>query len=693
MKTIKGIGRYFFIAVLLTCGSVLADPLNNWTWRNPLPNGQPAVGPNKLYSITFTNGQFFAVGDRGYEGVSPDGMHWTEFPTATTNILNSIVYGGQFVAAGNNGAVETSPDGTNWVLQSSGITNGITSVAYGNGTYCAVSSHYIITSPDGVTWSKVLGLYGVNAVAGSSYGFVAINGDPVPLSDFSGTNLAYFSSNGRIWSTNALPISDPSYGGSILQLQIVAYANSNFLVAGVIRQLARWDYFILTSPDGINWPTNSNTGSGYTIDPNYWQYDFFLTGGSNTIAGGQGMNYGNNFLQYSTNGASWWTPSTNIPAGQGLAGAYGNGTYVVVASQGVYFSEDSFDWTYMTYTNSPPATGPMSTCNGIAYSNGTYVVATSNSFVMSTNDSVYTIESNTPSLSSVVAFGSSFVGVGTNGAIYQSSDGISWTPRVSGTANNLHCVAVGNNQLIAVGDSGTILTSPNGTTWTSQPNTGVALYGVCYSNGLYVAVGHLSVVLTSPNGTVWTQQNSHANNSDMHAVTYGAAGFLAVGDDGTIISSPDGVNWTLQNSGTSAALETASFGNGYYLVAGANDTVMTSPDAVNWTSRNVGAYGEQIFYGSGFLKGRFDVVGTEGDILESDPVSPLFEFQMGGIFPTNIFNVFITPGSTFRIQSCTNLAAHPPVWSTAATFNNAAGITHWTNNANVKQSFFRVVSP
>ncbi len=83
--------------------SVFGDPLNNWHWRNPLPNGNPPPSnPNAsfaLYGIVFTNGQFFAVGGNGNELTSPDGTNWTQWVTATTNQLNDIIYAGsQFVA-------------------------------------------------------------------------------------------------------------------------------------------------------------------------------------------------------------------------------------------------------------------------------------------------------------------------------------------------------------------------------------------------------------------------------------------------------------------------------------------------------------------------------------------------------------------------------------------------------------------
>jgi hypothetical protein len=295
----------------------------------------------------------------------------------------------------------------------------------------------------------------------------------------------------------------------------------------------------------------------------------------------------------------------------------------------------------------------------------------------------------------VITYSNIFVSVGPAGGIYTSTNGLNWTRRSSGTTQNLHCVTAGNGLLVAVGDNGAIQTSAFGTnSWMSRSSgTSLALYGVTYSNGLYVAAGQEGTVVTSPNGTNdWTVQDS-GQFDDLMSVTYGPAGFLAVGASGTILTSPDGADWTAQTSDSSTNFETATFGDGYYLIAGAGSTVLTSPDGVNWTSRDIGATGGQTIYGSAFLNGRFDVVGSGGTIIESDLLLPgLLNIQIHGAPPEHSFTVFITPGFTFRIQSCTSLAA--PEWSTIATFNNAPATTQWTNTSpEINSTFFRAVSP
>lgn len=677
-----------FTGLILTSFRLLGDPLNNWHWRNPLPSGNPQFPAQALNGIIFTNDTFFAVGNFGVVATSIDATNWAEFSTATSNQLNSIIFAdGQFVAVGNAGTIETSTDGTNWVLQNSGTTSNLDAIACGNGKFVALGA-VVLASPDAVNWSPaVSGLSSASAVTGNSIGFVAVNGS---------TN-AYFSTDGLHWTAHTLTVPVSGFGGRTLIAPIVTSTGSGFIIGGSIYVTSESaDMFMFASSDGVNWTSNA-LGNVYTGSGGF-NYDFFLGGNEQFIAGGWAGTQP--FLQFSRDGVNWAQTNFDLPeeAGPfvlGTSGAFGNGFYAVVTGEygtsPTFASSNVVDWSAQGYSP-PPAVGPTGKFNSVTFSNDMYVVATSSSFVESSNGLPYSVESNTPSASSVIAYGNSFVAVGASGDIYQSTNGLSWTQRNSGTPDALYSVAAGNGLLVAVGTNGAIQTSPTGTIWTSRlSGTSLALYGVAYSNGLYVAVGQEGTVVMSPDGINWTVQDSGQLN-DLLSVTYGSAGFLAVGASGTIVTSPDGVNWARQVAGSSATFETATFGNGYYLIAGAGPAVFTSPDGVNWTSRNIGTTGGQTIYGSAFLNERFDVVGSGGTIIESDPVPPLFDIQIHGVPPEHSFTAFITPGNSFRIQSSTNPGAAQ--WSTIATFNNAPAMTQWTNTSpELNSCFFRAISP
>jgi hypothetical protein len=211
------------------------------------------------------------------------------------------------------------------------------------------------------------------------------------------------------------------------------------------------------------------------------------------------------------------------------------------------------------------------------------------------------------SLASVAWSGTQFVAVGaipgssfaTNvGAILTSPDGITWTPRNSGTSafligvvsSGTAFVAVGGNS--TVGGPATILTSADGVSWTPRaaPGTlgGGALTGVTWSGTQFVAVGSIpgsiDTILTSPDGITWTP-HPPGTSKGLSAVTWSGTQFVAVGGSGQILTSPDGVTWTSRNSGATNGLRSVAWSGTQFAAAGGFE-ITTSPDGVTWTPRS-----------------------------------------------------------------------------------------------------------
>jgi len=59
-----------------------ADPLDNWHWRNPLPEG------NAIDSVVYGNGTFVACAEGGKVLTSSDGVRWSVggLPVSATSI-------------------------------------------------------------------------------------------------------------------------------------------------------------------------------------------------------------------------------------------------------------------------------------------------------------------------------------------------------------------------------------------------------------------------------------------------------------------------------------------------------------------------------------------------------------------------------------------------------------------------------
>ncbi len=189
----------------------------------------------------------------------------------------------------------------------------------------------------------------------------------------------------------------------------------------------------------------------------------------------------------------------------------------------------------------------------------------------------------------------SYVAVGSSGKTLTSSDGTSWTSRISGTTSNLVGVTYGNSKFLSllsswtgvIGTSdngshttGTIFTSSNGTSWTSSSatcrtcdNNTVSINDVTYGNSTFVAVGQSGRILTSSNGTSWTTRTS-GTTSNLIGVTYGNSTFLTllssswegvVGNSdngshttGTVLTSSNGTTWT-STSTTCSTCDNSTF--------------------------------------------------------------------------------------------------------------------------------------
>ena len=141
---------YFFLHPICR-GS---EPLDQWTWRNLLPQG------NDLAAVAYGKGLLVAVGANGTILTSVDGAAWQERNSETTNDLLGVAYGnGGFVATGVRGTILNSTDGITWNPCASVTDKDLLGVAFGNGQFVAVGgihgmSSVIVTSGDGVAWSS-----------------------------------------------------------------------------------------------------------------------------------------------------------------------------------------------------------------------------------------------------------------------------------------------------------------------------------------------------------------------------------------------------------------------------------------------------------------------------------------------------------------------------------------------------------
>jgi hypothetical protein len=197
-----------------------------------------------------------------------------------------------------------------------------------------------------------------------------------------------------------------------------------------------------------------------------------------------------------------------------------------------------------------------------------------------------------------------FIGVGANGAVTYSTDLKTWTVGSSGVAQNLNALASNGSIVVAVGDNGTIVRSSDAASWTAAtftPST-QPLYGVSYTaNGIWVAVGAAGTLLTSSDAATWTAVNtgtttdlkgvaSFSNVVTLNGVASTVYSTAVVGSNGTVLQSADGSTWTHPDARTSAHLNAIVASSGVlpsnqFVAVGDSGVAFTSPDGLNWTAR------------------------------------------------------------------------------------------------------------
>jgi hypothetical protein len=266
-------------------------------------------------------------------------------------------------------------------------------------------------------------------------------------------------------------------------------------------------------------------------------------------------------------------------------------------------------------------------------------------------------------LTAVAAGGSTVVAGGTDGTLFSSPDGKSWTSRRAALNDSTHSMAYGNSTFVSVGSPGAatslggyrLLTSTDGITWTQVGPSGSmgSLSSVVYTSGEgFVAVGSdgsgstpTGLVVSSPDGVTWTQDvDASVPTAGLSAVTYGDGLFVAGGPQGSLYTSPDGTVWTPQSSpDPNADFSLLAFGNGLFVAVdtlSGGDTA-TSPDGVHWTLHvlssllvPVGETGGEtdLAFGEGELMTSTQQTSTDGVTWTQYPPFPIE--QISGLFYT-----------------------------------------------------------
>ena len=708
----------FVLAVLLNANGLCADPLSQWTWRFPSPQGYT------LRAVTYGGGQFVAVGDNGTIITSLDGYHWTNLTFGVFSNLRGVAYAtGCYAVVGDEG-IMISTNAINWNQIPSVTSNALHGIAGNSGwrtnnlpQFVAVgNAGAVIVCSNNTNWRTAYSgttnsLYAVQKISSTYYLMVGDIGTVIRLSatGFSqppqtlvGTtnNLYTVASDGNGVTVAGGDLTrNPFAYTAILTNEIIFSLNSRFYWSG-----EQWlngssdqggpdlwylsDYFILT---GMTYGSNGFVGVGYT---------------------GYGLEYHPAVVMTSANGTSW----TEMPAStseNSLCGVtYGNGLYVAVGDFGsIVVSTNAVNWTeiipnrrsdilavacnsnvciasamHASYSWGFPDFSTLVSKNGINWSASAY---------------------NLAPMADLKCNEIEFVGVGAN-KVFTTTDGDNWLINSSFT-NNLYGVTYANGQFVIVGENGSIFSSTNGTNWNNcSVTTAGALRGVAFGNGLYVAAGSVGAISTD--GVSWNLCPSNQPGI-ITRIVYGRGSFVAiasVGWSGEILTSQDGIYWQVQFVTVGNALTGIAYDGGTFLAISSYGAMFKSIDGTNWIQMAQGLpaglfnyYNTQ--YSAPYIldhyystvcayQGTFFAAGTEGNLLQSgttwNATALTASAKNSHSFIISYTQQIDVP---YRIQSSTNLFSWQDIYRDYGSGMPTNFI--YTTAANDSAHFFRIISP
>jgi hypothetical protein len=422
---------------------------------------------------------------------------WAEqAPTVAKNIaLNDVTYtsalhGTPLVAVGaadgTDAYILTSSSGTTWTERANPKNFALNGIAWNGTILMAVGAAdgtdaYVVTSTDGITWVEEANLKNIalNDVVWTGSVFVAVG-----AADGTDAYIVVSSSvsAAAAWTERSNPKN--------FALNDVAFNGQIYVAVGAADGT---DAYIVTSTDLATWTERTNPKN------------FALR-------------------------AVIWTGSRFVAVGA----ADGTDAYILNSNDGITWTE---------------RTNPKNfQLNDLAY-NGVIMVAVGNAdgtdaYMLTSQDGKNWTEVTNPknfNLNAVVWTGDFFVAVGADDGvdtyIVTSPDGTTWTERSVSGQDAGYGIAWNGTTVVAVGESGAIFTSTDGITWAKASITALDIFDVTWNGKTFIAVGVGSsgdaYIVSSPDAITWTEI-ANPKAFDLNAVIWDGVYFLAVGDaDGT----------------------------------------------------------------------------------------------------------------------------------------------------------------
>lgn len=285
--------------------------------------------------------------------------------------------------------------------------------------------------------------------------------------------------------------------------------------------------------------------------------------------------------------------------------------FVAIGGKGVLISPDANQWSGFSAAEA-------GTLRGGDFGNGVSVLVGDRTVASSRDLRSWRLLPS-PSAFADVAFGQGhFVAVGDAGAVFRSSDGLSWVPQNSGSDVHLSDVIFSQGLFVAVGDGGTILTSPDGASWIRESTpSGDNLLAVCQAGAELLAVGTQGTMWASADGHGWAVRNA-GTRQGLHGASAGVGIQVVVGGDerGLVVTASDGIHWSTQPL-QPRGLNSLVFGGGTFVAVGRAGDIRRSSEGRSWQPCSPGTTPQKSLSDLAQVGGEVVAVGQSGTVLRS----------------------------------------------------------------------------
>jgi len=601
--------KWLIATLLLILSPIVLIAQDEWTWVNPLPQGNPL---NDVIAIDGNN--IIAVGWWGAILRTTDGGRSWDLrkPDSTLVTFRGLTFVDQNVgvAVGEGGAIyKTTDGGYTWSKKPSGTTFDLNSVSFTNPTTGAIvgqggpidAAGVILTTSDGgETWRRFIpplgsfkALYGVSFASPTVATAVGRSKTTVRTTD-GGTTWFTQSSDPNPIAVNYLSItySDMSngwIGGPTGEILHTSNGGETWTtqVTGQSGQIDKLEFFdssygLARAPDqkllkttngGVTWTTIQLDSLHYGMALSMISRDSVVTVGNWGYLGGSvngGLTWAT--LEWMSFTLEDFSSLDFFDLNLGIASMYsgkifrttdGGGTWSLVYQGGEQFLS-------------------------LSVADPTTAFAVSGGLIKRTTDTGLTWTTLAPGTGSNlldIDFVNASIGiaVGVSGTILRTTDrGDTWETQVSSTSSVLWGVSLVDASIgFAVGDSGIALKTTNGGMNWGRLTTGTAeiLYDICFVNSSTgTAVGSSRTVLrTDDGGTSWTDQvGGGILGENFWRVKFLDENIgIVVGDSCVLRTSDGGSSWANEFVGSLAGINGIALNiGGYDFLVGGSGLIM-----------------------------------------------------------------------------------------------------------------------